>query len=214
MQRRTRPPGLTSRSHARHTDALRSSSRKRGIAVNCKPSQIAVIRTRLPYVDHRALSEAWFCALHLASRSRTPSSMATVTSAPVASPADAARRIALSSAAGSRRPTLQREVATRARIGVTAIGPCDGRSHCSGPRRAVPVLLCAQRIPLQATFTTTLGNARVRIAVRQAGTRLHVVAVCAARHAVTVRRALALAAVALQTRGLLVEPSTHIGVRI
>src|ERR1700726_4781449 len=34
-------------------------------------SSIAVIQARLPYVDRRSLSEAWFSALHLA-RSRDP----------------------------------------------------------------------------------------------------------------------------------------------
>src|SRR5580700_7978450 len=34
--------------------------------------KIAVIATRLPYIDRRSLSEAWFSALHLASDGPSP----------------------------------------------------------------------------------------------------------------------------------------------
>jgi uncharacterized protein (DUF58 family) len=52
-----------------------------------------------------------------------------------------------------------------------------------------------------AAFTVTLANARVRLVVRGDGDRLHVVALCSARHLETVSRALALAALSLRHRG-------------
>ncbi len=61
------------------------------------------------------------------------------------------------------------------------------------------------------SFTATLRHARVHLAIRQEGSRLHVVAVCSTRHAEAVRRALALAAVSLRLNGIAASTTVRIG---
>jgi hypothetical protein len=168
--------------------------------VNAPTHQIAVIRARLPYTDARALSQAWFSALRLASDGHAP---------------ELRRGRARTSAAlsGDRAATPSRETGARPLPAATP------RAHGAALRRgagAPSVDATARRrfregvvardgvrttTDARAAFTVTLANARVRLLVRGDGDRLHVVALCSARLADTVARALALASVSLRQRG-------------
>jgi hypothetical protein len=77
---------------------------------------------------------------------------------------------------------------------------------------------CVRREPAaltqsaQPVFTATLQHARVQLALRRDGNRMQVIAVCSERHAPAVRKALALAAIALQMNGVATVASLRIGV--
>jgi hypothetical protein len=177
--------------------------------VNAEVSQLAVIRTRLPYVDQRALSQAWFTALHLAAdvamqtaparasvRGATPPTGRAVVSTGHATPPQTNESTAIAHA-GPRRSSLAASAAdTRLRTRATCV-------------RREPAAL-AQSV--QPVFTATLQHARVQLALRRDGNRMQVIAVCSERHAPAVRKALALAAIALQMNGVATIASLRIGV--
>jgi hypothetical protein len=163
---------------------------------------IAVIRARIPYVDRRALSEAWFSALHLARADRRPGRRAPRAAAPA--PGNAAARpaaVAKSSPASfGPRPLPQRTggAATTAfgrEVNVRPNGRSGGAVVVPFPSRAI------RYAPVRASFHVGLDGGRVQIIVRRDGPVLHVVAVCSARHVDLVRRALACADLHLRLRG-------------
>lgn len=170
--------------------------------MNAPTHDIAVIRARLPYIDRRALSQAWFSALRLASDGRAPAREPQRVRLPVPSP-------------GSRPAAPARVASVRAQPSANARGrdAASGRSAGLPPadattsRRLLAGAVAASGYRARAAggpcaaFTVTLANARVRLVVRGEGDRLHVVALCSARHADTVTRALALAALSLRPRG-------------
>lgn len=163
------------------------------------PSAIAVVETRLPYIDRRALSQAWFSALHLTADrcagaransapeqrrepqlSRARIAAHTARSAAMQAPARPAsgRAAASRSAAAQRMETQTRGLKMRLR-------PPYARSYP----------------PARAAFTIGVDGARVALLIRREGGTLHVVALCSARHVELVRRALAGAAAALGASG-------------
>jgi hypothetical protein len=163
---------------------------------------IAVIRARIPYVDRRALSEAWFSALHLATADRRPERRVPRAAAP------APRNTAVRPAAVAKTPPashgsrpLPPRTGGAARIawGREAHMRPNGRP---GGAVVVPFPSRAVRYaPVRASFHVGLDGGRVQIIVRRDGPVLHVVAVCSARHVDLVRRALACADLHLRLRG-------------
>lgn len=163
---------------------------------------IAVIRARIPYVDRRALSEAWFSALHLAAADRRPGRRAPRAAAlatrkpaaraaapPNVSPAPLGPRPLPPRSGGATTIAFGRETHLRpgARPGGAVVVPF--------PSRAV------RYAPVRASFHVGLGGGRVQIVVRRDGPVLHVLAICSARHVELVRRALACADLHLRLRG-------------
>jgi len=175
------------------------------------PSDITVIRARLPYIDRRALSQAWYEALRLGADAGQAVPMLPRRKA------DEARRPNASHAPPSPLTTAPPSVAAAAqkRRVPYALRGADGRRpflktertsypNASRPptaRRATPVY--------GAGFTVALGGARVRIVVRGEGMRLALTAVCTARHAEAVRLALAHASLGLRLDGALVNTTVH-----
>jgi hypothetical protein len=168
---------------------------------------IAVIRTRLPYVDRRALSEAWFSALHLArgdgaAPKREP--RATVTAPPARMPA---RRLGSASAASSPQRSLSFGP-RRAPAPALAASPTPSRRTGGAVVAAFP----SRRIryaPVRASFHIGRGQGRVQIVLRRDGAVLHVVAICGRRHLELVRRALACADLHLRLQGETVRSSVR-----
>jgi hypothetical protein len=179
--------------------------------VHAEVSQLAVIRARLPYVDRRALSQAWFSALHLAADATMP-------------PHGGARRLATAVAGGVASgprggkpvaPSAKMPAVRESRVDARRLNPGgDVRTNAglrSRERRGRDQSGRAGAENVHASFTATLRHSRVRVAIRQEGARLHVVAVCSTRDAAAVRRALAVAAVALRMNGIGTSTAVRIG---
>jgi hypothetical protein len=165
-------------------------------------AKISVIAARLPYTDRRALSEAWFSALHLASDGAL-------------SPKPRERR---GEGAASRPHGYARDPLHAGAPGVPLQrlhGAGSVRSDArvareSEPRRATPLRSGAARDVFAlarsyAAFRTSLtfgvAGERVALLLRREGATLHVVALCRPAVADIVRRALARADLALRTQG-------------
>ncbi len=160
---------------------------------------VSIDPARLPYLDRRALSEAWYAALHLAA-------------APHGAGA-APRRAAVPARAVADRPAARAAArnALRGQTPLAARSPRAAESGASGgsaglrvrtsPRplatRAVP----AARASAHAHVTLTFEGARVRLIARRDGPRTQVIALCSAEHVAVVRRALGVLACALRLRG-------------
>jgi len=172
---------------------------------------IGVIRLRLPYIDSRSLSQAWFSALHLASDAKAPGAKrrraktndARAGAAPVKPPASAPR-----AAAG---PRAQGPAAAGAR-GAAPPGAAQANRPARERVRAAAVAeraVACSYPPVRASFAFGLDGARVQVLVRRDGPTLHVLALCAPRHVELVRRALACADVHLRSRGESVRSSVR-----
>ena len=170
-------------------------------------TKIAVIETRLPYTDRRALSEAWFSALHLAhdapsSLAGTPVARRASTSAP-ASHANVRAATAQSREAEPRRERCAPAPAPRR----TADAGLDAPARrVSDARPAGAVRASFERERSYPPFRTSLtlegaNGTRVHLIVRRVGPTLHVVALCPRAVEHLVRKALASADIHFRARG-------------
>jgi hypothetical protein len=164
--------------------------------------KIAVIATRLPYVDRRALSEAWFSALHLASDGplapKPPERRAAATLPARGRPQPGASAAGRDTALGDARvKMLAPERAGRPSTGLDA-------PHASSRRTAVARETFARArsyAPFRTSLTFGVDGERVALLLRRQGGTLHVVALCRPEVAEIVRRALASADLHLRARG-------------
>jgi len=181
--------------------------------VNDSPTAIAVLRTRLPYVDRRALSEAWFSALHLAA-GESPhgaggAARGSVQPSNVAAPhLRAVTHLATDTASTTvprrtARSSDQRGVAPRPRTEAT-------RSRSNAAAETRPRSYPAQRTSL----TLAIDGSRVQLVLRREGPLLHVVALCRPDAAPLVRRALANADAHLRRTGESVRASVRVDDRV
>lgn len=162
---------------------------------------IAVIATRMPYIDRRSLSEAWFSALHLASDGpvspKPPERRGTENAQPEARASRALRG-------------AERGVPARVPGGI----PAPARSLRAKAEPALRTQPNARRTRSEAAFawarsyapfrtSLTLGvdGERVALLLRREGATLHVVALCRPAVADRVRRALGCADLHLRARG-------------
>jgi hypothetical protein len=178
------------------------TTRKR-FAVNESHSRIAFIQSRLPYTDRRALSEAWFSALHLASDGPpargVPERRGRATARTTKAGARVAREIVHPAEVLARNARFERRVAG-------ALGAPEAlrmRRDATGALAAVrsPEAMRSSYPPFRTSLTIGLEQGRVQLLLRRDGGTLHVVALCRPQLAETVRRALALADAHLRTRG-------------
>ena len=166
---------------------------------------VAVVATRLPNIDRRALSQAWYSALHL--NQAQPE-------ATRAHPASAA----ISSAIGPRiartgKPeTAAAPVAARVPVRPYAQPAVPGFTERRGPvtelSRRIETLLVrhAANVPVRpATLALKAGDGRVQLLVRGDGAATRVVALCPAHLRDRVDRALAHARFALAAAGNRIE---------
>ena len=176
-------------------------------------AEIAVIRARLPYIDRRALSQAWYSAL-----TRFGREQGSDTHLPLRQPlgvAESSGRLPPSGAHGGSRarfmlPEPWRSSSTRKAL-ARSVDQRDPNSAIQDRRARCHVreARCRVQTLRSTSFTVTLGDARVRILAHSIGNRLQLTAVCSSRHAETVRRALAHASVGLQRCGALVDTRVH-----
>ena len=171
---------------------------------------LTVIATRLPYIDRRSLSQAWFSALHYASDGPAAAhgsdrrglgaialAMSPKTSVPSARANDVP---ALPRALTTKREhsCVGSEIATRRSLDAR-VAAAAGASFSRA--RSYP--------PFVSTLTLDVANERVQLILRRDGATLHVVAICRPEIAETVRRALAAADLHLRVRGESVRSSVE-----
>jgi hypothetical protein len=163
---------------------------------------VAVIATQLAQTDRRALSQAWYSALHLVQRTPLPRRPP----APMPSAAHGPSRVT---------PVPRAPVIATLR-GTTPIGTRCSTSAAL-PERRRPVTATTRRIEAaiarlsvvaQPTVAQTieLGDGRVRLLVRKRGATTRIVAVCAPRLRESVERALARARFSLAASGMATVP--------
>jgi hypothetical protein len=166
--------------------------------------RIDVLTTRLAATDRRALSQAWYSALHLAERSSSAMRSAGARSAPWPAGALPHRSGWL--------PVPRRAPATVA-APACARGPSARRGGVAlgSERRAAKTALAGRleralvRRAADNAFTLRAGAGRVHLIVRSEGTRMRVVAICAPAARERVERALAQARFVLAGHGLPLE---------
>lgn len=169
--------------------------------VNARTDEIAVIRTRLPYIDRRALSQAWFSALRCAcesdvkeDRRRSPAPVDLVS----------AHLLGLTLKASSQRAyavSAPRVPSMRPRAG-------SGVMDATNPAR-IGRTFVASDISEESSrekishmrFMMTVAGARIALHVRRDGAKVIVIAVCSSRHVDLVRRALTEAATGMRFQG-------------
>jgi hypothetical protein len=174
--------------------------------MNDETGKISVIAARFPYTDRRALSEAWFSALHLASDgplSPPPPERRAETDGGRIHPRGSAER------AEHRRPE-QRVPPGTGEDRAARAGAENGLRRPSAARAAAArAELARQRsyATFRTSFTLGVEGERVALALRRDGATLHVVALCRPAVEGIVRRALACAGLYLRARGESIDVS-------
>lgn len=165
---------------------------------------VAVIATQVAQTDRRALSEAWYSALHLA-QGGAPRRAAPARSAPATAPLPAT---AHGAAPHGRRPLAPARFAAHRDAGATSRAD-------AGPERRRPAGEVAQRIeravaalsarrPVPAAHTLDVAGGRVRLLVHSDGRTTRIVALCSRPLREQVERALASARFTLAAAGMTV----------
>jgi hypothetical protein len=172
---------------------------------------IAVVRTRLPYIDRRSLSQAWFSALHLAAETRPNAIPARRAADAAYVPAAARLAVPLASAGVGERAPSRAGAPARSR-------PAESGDIASKRRRDTPAV--AKRTaaferarsypPFRTSLTVGVGGARIKLLLRRDGPTLHVIALCAPANVELVQRALACADAHLRRSGESVRASVRV----
>jgi len=169
---------------------------------------VAVLATQTAQTDRRALSQAWYSALHLADGAPRPCATRARTNRERLEARPAPRR--------AREPSLQRVADELARRACKPPHAAAQRRDTSAPacerrepkpalgRRVAPA---PRRVPrgIPTSFTVRAANGSLHLLVRDDGARTNVVARCAPRLRERVERALAHARIALAHRGIAAE---------
>lgn len=165
---------------------------------------VAVVATHVAQTDRRALSEAWYSALHLSEPAAAPRGSTAVAPESIALPVP---RHSSPVTAGAVRyqPPAPRPPA----LASDPAAPAVDRRRIATPavrriERAV-VRLRAQSLP-RASQTLDLAGGRVRLLVRTDAVATRIIAVCAPALREAVERALAHARFALAAGGAAVTP--------
>ena len=178
-----------------------------GIGMTSATRSVAVVATRLPTTDRRALSQAWYSALHI---SAAPAKMPHGAKAAGGATSPLTSRTARVSAPSAQTRIAERPANVRASVQRTAVAG-------AGPERRVPVSELARRIQralqthvihapsVPVTLAIAAADGRVALFVRNDGGTTRVVAICAPPLRERVDRALAQARFALAARGSRVE---------
>ncbi len=173
--------------------------------------KLTVIATRMPYIDRRSLSEAWFSALHLASDGPPIAAARERRNAPV----DASTSRRTTAGSQTEAPTTRTaQQSPRARTS-------DARSRAEiATRRTYDARVAAaarasyERArsypPFRTALTLDANGERVQLLLRREGAVLHVVALCRPEIAETVRRALGCADAHVRLRGEAIRSSVEI----
>jgi hypothetical protein len=169
--------------------------------------KIAVIATRLPYIDRRSLSEAWFSALHLASDGPPPQT------GPRRGNAEAERFNArrLESHDGPAEHPPEAQPAGKDTVARSSRSQAPNAPLPPSPARRGAVAeagtVARSYPPFRTSLTFGVHGERVALSLRREGSTLHVVAVCRPEVEGVVRRALACVDLYLRVRGESVRAS-------
>ena len=170
---------------------------------------VAVFATHLPCTDRRALSQAWYSALHLAERaprSRGARAAAHAEKTAGRQAAQTAGSVALQPAGDD----VARRACKPLRAPAPRRHPCAPHSERREPRSGLTRCTAhpsawRMRPAVSSAFAVRAANGGIHLLVRADGTRTRVVAVCAPRLRERVERALAQARFALASRGIVAE---------
>ena len=165
--------------------------------------KIAIIQTRLPYIDRRALSQAWFSALHLAQDGKDQRCVRPHRDGAVAARALAVTRVR---ARPDPKRAAQTSLPARAVIRDRRVSGVLGGTLCrTGESKKISTGAAHDRArsypPFRMSLTFGVDGSRVQLLLRRDGPTLYVVALCRPEIAETVRRALACADAHLRLRG-------------
>jgi hypothetical protein len=178
--------------------------RERNAVNETSASAIAVVRMRMPYVDRRSLSEAWFSAFHPVS-SEGSRGAEPVRARLGASPLPTVRQATggqTRAIAGYPTPAVAPRGPGRARSEIVPIEIKKSATSRSQTVHSHAVEICSRSYPPRRTsLTVGLGRERVQLVLRREGAVLHVIAVCRPEVAALVRRALASADAYVRGRG-------------
>ena len=161
---------------------------------------IAVVRTRLPYIDRRSLSQAWFSALHLASDVPGHAIPARRANDAAFQPRSARAPLSVApqrAAAVSLRATRL----TEPRGAASAGGSTPPRDAAAATKARAAFEKARSYPPFRTSLTVGVEGARIKLLLRRDGPTLHVIALCAAANVDLVRRALACADAHLRRNG-------------
>jgi hypothetical protein len=163
---------------------------------------VAVVTTTLAQTDRRALSQAWYSALHLAEGARPRAGLAPVPSAPrAASPSSASPAQHASSAARNAKGE-SRVVRRVAEARVPGTVP-ERRTPPAGLDRRIAGAVARRGARTGAhAATVAIAGARIHVLVRTQAGATRIVALCPPVLAGRVARALAQARFALAAQGL------------
>lgn len=166
------------------------------------PNTVAVVATQLPGTDRRALSQAWYSALHLAEKS-TPH----IPARPLAGPASSAHVPTSAHTISSIHRSELRVNAVAGERGARTAVP-SGASERRAPRtelaqRIERALVPRPRAPMVASASLAIKarDGRVHLLVRTDGSTTRIVALCAPALRERVESALAQARFALAAAG-------------
>ncbi len=173
--------------------------------------EVSILAAPLAAIDRRALSQAWYSALHLARSECTSATLGRRTSRTVAAFARAVPK-------DVRDVTPRRRVDVGAARGVTSKpSPISAQPSAAGTPAARTSAPLSQRIERRfaysqgqvkrATFSMGRGAARVHVILQTNGNTATLVALCRPEMRTVVARALAQARFGLAPRGLVVNLS-------
>jgi len=172
---------------------------------------VSVLAAPLAAMDRRALSQAWYSALHLA-RAQTPG--AELARGTVVTQGEAGKSLHPARQATPHVPPAKRSPAIFARR------PAASATGGAADRRAVRVQLARDivrtfsnpHIRTQSASFLVSAGARVHVVLQTRGERVTLIAICPPRTRETVARALAQARFVLASRGIAVELGAKDGV--
>jgi hypothetical protein len=163
--------------------------------------RFSILSAPLAAIDRRALSQAWYSALHLAKASRSPEIAMT--------PRSQSERRSSSFRARDERPAKRAECASGARIRVAGspvgrdcASVTERRTHSVLARKIQMMLLSPARSARRATFSIDGTSARVHVTLRILGGQVRLIAFCPPPLRARVARALEEARYALASRGI------------
>ncbi|HEY0613754.1 MAG TPA: hypothetical protein VGC96_03895 [Candidatus Elarobacter sp.] len=168
---------------------------------------VAFVATHLAHTDRRALSEAWYSALHLAGdahRAATPNR--SVARRPVAAKPAPGARVERVHATGVTPPRAARDAGrATARHDVAAVTPERRAAKTPLASRIAAALNRRAACAGARSFAVATADGRIHVVVRSDGARTRIVAVCTPSLRERVERALAQARFALAGHGLNTE---------
>jgi hypothetical protein len=179
-------------------------------ATDSRSESIAVVSTQCAHTDRRALSQAWYSALHVAQRDASPGAPRRMR---IGVSVDKGATPVIPNHPDGARPTpggapARANVPSRRDVAVPAAA-IERRTPKSDLAKRIEraVVTNGRRAGAAASLAIRAADGRVQLVVRTQGDATRIVALCAPELEARVARALAQARFALATRGVRTEVS-------